>query len=345
MITSSGQLNAKQRELLELQALAQRRLKGARSNFSEGIKVARETKRDLEWTQKRVRWVFTSANLFPLCSPLSPLPPEYSMIVVVWIPLRYGVPPRSAVETVLGKPCSPNLQQLGDKSPRNLKFLVNWLLSFFIAGWNPRLKLHTRKNTDERRRSTPMTTSTERVAETESSDIWLSLVYIFFLMTETNWPFLHKIGLWESDRLVFSLVCFSARVAISGGSPSPGAGIYFSFSFLLRVYALVVFFVYYWINMSSLYATWTVLCSCLRWLSLWEWGEVRLSSNQSSPLSGSIHARNQTFSSTLDRLLISHPRQPGNQVPWSQSLTRSVHPTPTPSFSPGPNFRDTRRRK
>lgn len=55
MITSSGQLNAKQRELLELQALAQRRLKGARSNFSEGIKVARETKRDLEWTQKRVK--------------------------------------------------------------------------------------------------------------------------------------------------------------------------------------------------------------------------------------------------------------------------------------------------
>lgn len=52
---SSGQLNAKQRELMELQALAQRRLKGARSNFSEGVKVARETKRDLEWTQNRVK--------------------------------------------------------------------------------------------------------------------------------------------------------------------------------------------------------------------------------------------------------------------------------------------------
>lgn len=52
---SSGQLNAKQRELVELQALAQRRLKGARSNFSEGIKVARETKRDLEWTHNRVK--------------------------------------------------------------------------------------------------------------------------------------------------------------------------------------------------------------------------------------------------------------------------------------------------
>ncbi|KAJ5228272.1 hypothetical protein N7519_011213 [Penicillium mononematosum] len=51
---TSGQLNAKQQELLELQALAQRRLKGARANFSEGLKTARETKRDLEWTQKRV---------------------------------------------------------------------------------------------------------------------------------------------------------------------------------------------------------------------------------------------------------------------------------------------------
>jgi hypothetical protein len=52
---SSGQLNAKQRELLELQALAQRRLKGARANFAEGMKAAKETKRDLEWTHKRVR--------------------------------------------------------------------------------------------------------------------------------------------------------------------------------------------------------------------------------------------------------------------------------------------------
>ncbi|KAJ5493214.1 hypothetical protein N7539_001960 [Penicillium diatomitis] len=51
---TSGHLNAKQRELLELQALAQRRLKGVRSNFAEGVKTARETKRDLEWTQKRV---------------------------------------------------------------------------------------------------------------------------------------------------------------------------------------------------------------------------------------------------------------------------------------------------
>ncbi|KAL1960898.1 hypothetical protein VTO42DRAFT_5881 [Malbranchea cinnamomea] len=50
----SGQLNAKQRELLELQALMQRRLRGARANFAEGIKAAKETMSDLEWTQKRV---------------------------------------------------------------------------------------------------------------------------------------------------------------------------------------------------------------------------------------------------------------------------------------------------
>ncbi|CRG92618.1 hypothetical protein PISL3812_09681 [Talaromyces islandicus] len=51
---TSGHLNAKQQELLELQALAQRRLKGVRANFNDGLKTARETKRDLEWTSKRV---------------------------------------------------------------------------------------------------------------------------------------------------------------------------------------------------------------------------------------------------------------------------------------------------
>lgn len=50
----SGELNAKHRELLELQALAQRRLKGTRANFADGMKAAKEVKRDLEWTQKRV---------------------------------------------------------------------------------------------------------------------------------------------------------------------------------------------------------------------------------------------------------------------------------------------------
>ncbi|KAJ6011421.1 domain KxDL [Penicillium sp. IBT 35674x] len=51
---TSGQMRAKQQELLELQAMAQRRMKGLRANFNEGLKTARETKRDLEWTQKRV---------------------------------------------------------------------------------------------------------------------------------------------------------------------------------------------------------------------------------------------------------------------------------------------------
>lgn len=50
----SGQLNAKQRELAELQALAQRRLKSARVNFAEGMEAAKETRRDLDYTQKKL---------------------------------------------------------------------------------------------------------------------------------------------------------------------------------------------------------------------------------------------------------------------------------------------------
>lgn len=51
---TSGQLNAKHRELLELQALAQRRLAGARANFADGMRAAKEVQKDLQWTQKRV---------------------------------------------------------------------------------------------------------------------------------------------------------------------------------------------------------------------------------------------------------------------------------------------------
>lgn len=54
-VCSSGELNAKNRELLELQALAQRRLKSTRANFADGMKAAKEVKRDLEWTQKRIK--------------------------------------------------------------------------------------------------------------------------------------------------------------------------------------------------------------------------------------------------------------------------------------------------
>jgi hypothetical protein len=54
ILLSSGQLNAKQRELAELQALAQRRIKGARTNFSEGMDAAREVRRDIDYTQKKI---------------------------------------------------------------------------------------------------------------------------------------------------------------------------------------------------------------------------------------------------------------------------------------------------
>ncbi|KAK4962261.1 hypothetical protein LTR66_003762 [Elasticomyces elasticus] len=52
---TSGELNAKTRELLELQALAKSRLASARANFADGIKAAKEVQRGLEWTQKRVK--------------------------------------------------------------------------------------------------------------------------------------------------------------------------------------------------------------------------------------------------------------------------------------------------
>lgn len=53
--TSSGELNAKTRELLQLQALAQSRLAATRADFAQGMKAAKEVQRDLEWTQKRVK--------------------------------------------------------------------------------------------------------------------------------------------------------------------------------------------------------------------------------------------------------------------------------------------------
>jgi hypothetical protein len=50
----SGLLNAKHRELQDLQALAQQRLARSRARLAEGYQDAKEVKRDLEWTQKRV---------------------------------------------------------------------------------------------------------------------------------------------------------------------------------------------------------------------------------------------------------------------------------------------------
>lgn len=54
----SGELNAKNRELLALQAQARARLAKTRTNFAEGMKAARDVQRDLEWTQKKVRYAF-----------------------------------------------------------------------------------------------------------------------------------------------------------------------------------------------------------------------------------------------------------------------------------------------
>ncbi|KAK6503685.1 hypothetical protein TWF481_008688 [Arthrobotrys musiformis] len=50
---TSGLLNAKTRELMELQALAQKRLAETRANFLDGMKVAKKVKGDLEWLQKK----------------------------------------------------------------------------------------------------------------------------------------------------------------------------------------------------------------------------------------------------------------------------------------------------
>ncbi|OAP56461.1 hypothetical protein AYL99_09640 [Fonsecaea erecta] len=51
---TSGELNAKQRELQELQARAQRRLKSARVNFAEGVEAVKEARQDVEYTSKKI---------------------------------------------------------------------------------------------------------------------------------------------------------------------------------------------------------------------------------------------------------------------------------------------------
>lgn len=51
---SSGKLNAKHRELVDLQRQAQARLARTRERFQEGMRDAREVRGDLEWTQKKV---------------------------------------------------------------------------------------------------------------------------------------------------------------------------------------------------------------------------------------------------------------------------------------------------
>ncbi|EWC46111.1 hypothetical protein DRE_04685 [Drechslerella stenobrocha 248] len=50
---TSGMLNAKTRELMELQALAQKRLGETRKNFLDGMRIAKQVKSDLEMLQKK----------------------------------------------------------------------------------------------------------------------------------------------------------------------------------------------------------------------------------------------------------------------------------------------------
>ncbi|KAK5204719.1 hypothetical protein LTR67_007525 [Exophiala xenobiotica] len=59
---TSGELNAKQRELQELQALARRRLKSARVNFAEGVETAREVRRDIEYSSKKMESMKSKAE-------------------------------------------------------------------------------------------------------------------------------------------------------------------------------------------------------------------------------------------------------------------------------------------
>ncbi|KAI0593793.1 hypothetical protein F4775DRAFT_474217 [Biscogniauxia sp. FL1348] len=51
---TSGNLNAKHRELLELQAKAQARLARTRARFADGLQDAQEVRSNLEWTSKRM---------------------------------------------------------------------------------------------------------------------------------------------------------------------------------------------------------------------------------------------------------------------------------------------------
>ncbi|KAI3319130.1 hypothetical protein HD806DRAFT_294531 [Xylariaceae sp. AK1471] len=51
---TSGTLNAKQRELMELQAKAQARLAKSRARFADGLRDAQEVRTNLEWTSKKV---------------------------------------------------------------------------------------------------------------------------------------------------------------------------------------------------------------------------------------------------------------------------------------------------
>ncbi|MCJ1344450.1 hypothetical protein MMC31_002653 [Peltigera leucophlebia] len=59
---TSGELNAKHREILELHTLAQSRFKATRDNFADGMRAAEEVRRDLNWTQNRISKLKTKAE-------------------------------------------------------------------------------------------------------------------------------------------------------------------------------------------------------------------------------------------------------------------------------------------
>lgn len=59
---TSGLLNAKTRELVDLQQLAQQRLQRSKARLAEAYSDSREVKRDLEWSQKRVSTMKTKAS-------------------------------------------------------------------------------------------------------------------------------------------------------------------------------------------------------------------------------------------------------------------------------------------
>ncbi|KAL2157046.1 hypothetical protein VTH06DRAFT_7525 [Thermothelomyces fergusii] len=59
---TSGYLNAKHRELLELQAKAQARLAETRARFARGLEDAEEVRNDLEWTQKKIAALKATAS-------------------------------------------------------------------------------------------------------------------------------------------------------------------------------------------------------------------------------------------------------------------------------------------
>ncbi|KAK8039351.1 hypothetical protein PG993_007762 [Apiospora rasikravindrae] len=59
---TSGQLNNKHRELLELQAKAQARLAKSRARFQEGVQDAQEVRANLEWTSKKISSMKTKAS-------------------------------------------------------------------------------------------------------------------------------------------------------------------------------------------------------------------------------------------------------------------------------------------